>query len=38
MADLRAKLPERIADETVIRTRDYLDGSIYVAGLAAASM
>ena len=33
MSGLREKLPEKIAGETVIRTRDYLDGSIYVAGL-----
>ena len=33
MAGLRANLPVKIAGETVIRTRDYQDGSIYVAGL-----
>ena len=33
MDDLRAKPPENIAGEEVIRLRDYLDGSIAVAGL-----
>lgn len=33
MSDLRTTLPEDIAGEKVIRVRDYLDGSIYVAGL-----
>lgn len=33
MTELRTNLPETIAGEQVIRTRDYLDGSIYVAGL-----
>ncbi len=33
MTNLRDRLPEKIAGETVVRTRDYQDGSIYVAGL-----
>ena len=33
MDDLRANPPENIAGEEVIRLRDYLDGSIAVAGL-----
>ena len=33
MEELRGNLPETIAGEQVIRARDYLDGSIYVAGL-----
>ena len=33
MDDLRANPPESIAGEEVIRLRDYLDGSIAVAGL-----
>ena len=33
MDDLRANPPQQIAGEEVIRLRDYLDGSIAVAGL-----
>ena len=33
MDDLRSNPPETIAGEEVIRLRDYLDGSITVAGL-----
>ena len=33
MTNLRDRLPEKIAGEPVVRTRDYQDGSIYVAGL-----
>ena len=33
MTSLRESLPDEIAGESVVRTRDYLDGSIYVAGL-----
>ena len=33
MENLRKAMPEKIAGETVIRSRDYLDGSIFVAGL-----
>ena len=33
MAEMRNHLPEDIAETTVVRTRDYQDGSIYVAGL-----
>ena len=33
MANLRTNPPEEIAGEEVIRLRDYLDGSIAVAGL-----
>jgi phosphoglucomutase len=33
MDDLRTNPPEEIAGETVIRLRDYLDGSINVRGL-----
>ena len=33
MAQLRQNPPKEIGGQTVIRTRDYADGSIYVAGL-----
>lgn len=33
MEKLRAEAPDEIAGQKVIRARDYLDGSIYVAGL-----
>ena len=33
MADLRANPPKEIGGQEVVRTRDYTDGSIYVAGL-----
>ena len=33
MTSLREALPDNIAGESVVRIRDYLDGSIYVAGL-----
>ena len=33
MTNLRNSLPDEIAGESVVRIRDYLDGSIYVAGL-----
>lgn len=33
MEKLRAEAPDEIAGQKVIRVRDYLDGSIYVAGL-----
>jgi phosphoglucomutase len=33
MTALRQALPDGIAGESVVRIRDYLDGSIYVAGL-----
>ena len=33
MAELRTKPPKAIGGQEVIRTRDYSDGSIYVAGL-----
>ena len=33
MADLRANPPKEIGGQEVVRTRDYIDGSIYVAGL-----
>ncbi len=33
MAELRAEPPKAIGGQEVIRTRDYSDGSIYVAGL-----
>jgi phosphoglucomutase len=33
MAQLRKNPPKEIGGQTVIRTRDYADGSIYVAGL-----
>ena len=33
MAELRKEPPKEIGGQTVIRTRDYSDGSIYVAGL-----
>ena len=33
MAELRRNPPKEIGGQTVIRTRDYSDGSIYVAGL-----
>ena len=33
MTNLRDRLPEKIAGEPVVRTRDYQDGSVYVAGL-----
>ena len=33
MTNLRNSLPDEIAGESVVRIRDYLDGSIYVTGL-----
>jgi phosphoglucomutase len=33
MTSLREALPDNIAGESVVRIRDYLDGSIYVTGL-----